>query len=79
MKLTVRYFAMLREQAGTDRESLETVARTPGALYDELAGLHGLTFGRERLKVAVNEAFVPMDHELVEGDAVVFIPPVAGG
>ena len=79
MKLNVRYFAMLREQAGTDQESLQTAAATPGELYEELAGSRGLTLEREMLKVAVNEAFVTMDHELMDDDAVVFIPPVAGG
>ena len=79
MKLTVRYFAILREQAGASEETLETSASTPSALFDEIAQARGITLGRNALKVAVNEAFVPMDHVLEEGDAVVFIPPVAGG
>ena len=79
MKVTVRYFAILREQAGISEEMLETETATPSELYEEIAGSRGLTLGREMLKVVVNEAFVQMDHSLQDGDAVVFIPPVAGG
>jgi molybdopterin converting factor small subunit len=34
---------------------------------------------REQLKVAVNSEFSPWSRRLAAGDAVVFIPPVAGG
>jgi molybdopterin synthase sulfur carrier subunit len=33
----------------------------------------------ESLRVAVNSEFSDWSHPLVDGDAVVFIPPVAGG
>lgn len=79
MTVTVNYFAILREQCGRERESRETRAATVAALYDELRGQYGFTLPAERLRAAVNEEFVEWTRPLAEGDAVVFIPPVAGG
>jgi len=75
----VQYFALLREQAGLSEETLTTTARTPGELYAELATRHGFTLPAEMLKVAVNTEFGDWSQPLQAGDAVVFIPPVAGG
>ncbi len=75
----VRFFAVLREQAGTSTIELSTMAVTPAELYAELQTSHRLTFRTELLKVAVNERYVAMDSPLNAGDQVVFIPPVAGG
>lgn len=75
----VQYFALLREQAGRSEETLTTTARTPGELYAELAARHGFTLPAEMLKVAVNTEFGDWSQPLQAGDAVVFIPPVAGG
>ena len=81
MKKTVlvRYFAILREQRGLGEERLETAAATAGELYRELQGRHPLTLAAERLRVAINDAFEPWGAPIKDGDAVVFIPPVAGG
>jgi molybdopterin synthase sulfur carrier subunit len=75
----VQYFAILREQRGLSREKLPTAAGTPAALYEELRARHGFTLPADRVRAAVNEAFVASDAPLREGDRVVFIPPVAGG
>ncbi len=75
----VRFFAVLREQAGTSAIELSSTAATPAELYAELQTSHRLTFRAELLKVAVNEKYVAMDSPLNAGDQVVFIPPVAGG
>lgn len=77
--LTVQYFALLREQRGLNEENLATTAPTPAALYDELRARHGFTLPRDRVRAAVNDAFVREDVPLRDGDRVVFIPPVAGG
>jgi molybdenum cofactor guanylyltransferase len=79
MQLTVQYFALMREQAGRSEETLETLAATPADLYSELTARYGFTLSREQLKVAVNSEFSDWSHRLSAGDAVVFIPPVAGG
>lgn len=79
MKVTVQYFALLREQRGQTQETLETPAATPAALYDELRGRHGFTLPGDRVRAAVNGEFVAASAPLKAGDTVVFIPPVAGG
>ena len=75
----VQYFAILREQSGLREEQIDTIARNPGELYDELRARHGFTLDRSALRVAVNEEFGAWDQPLLSGDSIVFIPPVAGG
>lgn len=79
LSLRVQYFALLREQAGRSDEALATHARTPRELYDELRARHAFTLPPELLRVAVNDEFGDWSQPLADGDAVVFIPPVAGG
>lgn len=75
----VQYFAILREQRGCTEEKLTTAAPTPAALYDELRARHGFTLPADRVRAAVNDAFVAATAPLRDGDRIVFIPPVAGG
>jgi molybdopterin converting factor subunit 1 len=79
MQLKIQYYALMREQAGRSEETLETSAATPADLYGELNTRYAFTLGREQLKVAVNSEFSEWSRRLEQGDAVVFIPPVAGG
>lgn len=79
MQLKIQYFALMREQSGRSEETVETLASTPADLYAELKARYGFTLPREQLKVAVNSEFAPWSRPLAAGDAVVFIPPVAGG
>jgi molybdopterin converting factor subunit 1 len=79
MQVNIRYFALMREQAGRSEETVETAARTPADLYAELLDRYGFTLGPEQLKVAVNNEFADWSRTLAAGDAVVFLPPVAGG
>jgi molybdopterin converting factor subunit 1 len=79
VQLKIQYYALLREQAGRSEETLETLTRTPADLYAELAARYGFTLNVDQLKVAVNSEFSDWARELNAGDAVVFIPPVAGG
>jgi molybdopterin-guanine dinucleotide biosynthesis protein A len=78
-KIRVQYFALLREQAGRSDESLTTAARTPRELYEELRKRYPFSLAPEMLRVAVNTEFGEWSQPLADGDAVVFIPPVAGG
>ena len=78
-QLTVQYYALLREQAGRREESLRSSARDPRELYGELAARYPFTLAPEVLRVAINGEFSDWGTPLTEGDAVVFIPPVAGG
>jgi len=75
----VRYFAALREQRGLDQEQVVTTAATPGELYAELQNLHRFTLPAQRLRVAINDEFEAWNAGFKDGDAFVFLPPVAGG
>jgi len=77
--VNVQYFAILREQRGRTEEKLTTAAATPAALYNELRARHGFTLPADRVRAAVNDAFVTATAALQDGDRIVFIPPVAGG
>jgi molybdopterin converting factor subunit 1 len=82
MRLTVLYFAAVRELAGTSEMSLDlpagvtTVRELAAHLEKTVAGLGG-KLGAVRW--AKNEVFVGLDARLEEGDVVAAIPPVAGG
>lgn len=78
-QIKVQYYALLREQAGKSEESIQTQARTPRELYEELRQRYPFTLAPEMLRVAINDEFGEWTQPLAEGDAVVFIPPVAGG
>jgi molybdenum cofactor guanylyltransferase len=78
-RLTVQYYALLREQAGRREEALVSGARTPRELYAELSRRYPFSLGPEVLRVAINSEFGDWSTPLADGDAVVFIPPVAGG
>ncbi|MSU48894.1 MAG: MoaD/ThiS family protein [Opitutus sp.] len=77
--VSVQYFAILREQRGVAQEKLTTAAATPTALYEELRARHNFTLPGDRVRAAVNDAFVAGIDPLRDGDRIVFIPPVAGG
>lgn len=78
--IEVRFFAILREQAGTAAADLDTAAATAADVYAELQRRHpGLVFPVNLLRVSINERYAALDTPLAAGDRVVFIPPVAGG
>ena len=79
LRLHVRFFAVLREQAGCSAVTVETSSGTPAALYAELQSGYALTFPAALLRVSINERYADMAAPLNTGDRVVFIPPVAGG
>jgi molybdenum cofactor guanylyltransferase len=78
-EIRVQYYALLREQAGRSNEVLSTRARTPRELYAELAAKYPFTLPADMLRVAINTEFGAWSQPLQAGDAVVFVPPVAGG
>ena len=79
IEIRVQYYALLREQAGRSAEVINTRARTPRELYAELATRYPFTLPADMLRVAVNTEFGEWSQPLKAGDAVVFVPPVAGG
>ena len=84
-KLTILYFAWLRERTGMAQEELplpDGVA-TVGALVDYLASRdagHAAAFlNRKTVRCAVNQEFADPSSEVRPGDEVAFFPPVTGG
>jgi molybdopterin converting factor subunit 1 len=77
----VRFFARLREQAGTEIEVLEVA---PGSslegVYDAMRRKHpGLEADRNAVRGAINQEFADWKATVSNGDEVAFIPPVSGG
>jgi molybdopterin synthase catalytic subunit len=76
MRIRVRLFAGLREQAGTAQRELELPVGS--RLADVWAPLE-LGDEPEGLLYAVNQGYASGDRLLAEGDEVALIPPVSGG
>ncbi|MGO1002426.1 MoaD/ThiS family protein [Lysobacter sp. CA196] len=78
-RLTVLYFASLRDAAGVASESVEADAADLRGLYESLRQRHGFVLPVDRLRVAVDGAFARWDEAPRAGSEVAFIPPVSGG
>ena len=83
MKLTVRYFAALREALGAQEVVELAPGATLGALRDQLIAAsprHAQALHRGRaLRCAVNQRLADETMRLVDGAEVAFFPPVTGG
>jgi molybdopterin synthase sulfur carrier subunit len=83
MKVTVKYFASIREAIGQGSEAVQTEARTSGALRDELiarGGAYAQALARGRaVRVAVAQVMRDDAAPLEDGCEVAFFPPVTGG
>ena len=83
MKVTLRYFASVRETMGTGSESVDTQATTVGALRDELiarGGVHVEALARGKaVRLALNQTMTDESAALNDGAEVGFFPPVTGG
>ncbi|MFT6589236.1 MAG: molybdopterin synthase sulfur carrier subunit [Rhodoferax sp.] len=83
MKISVKYFAAIREDLGRSGQQIETSAITLGALRDELIALDAvlavsLARGRS-LRMALNQVMSDDAAALTDGAEVAFFPPVTGG
>ena len=81
MKVRVKFFAILRERAGT-AEVIKEMADggTVADLWRELQKDYAkLDVPGIRMLYAVNQDYVGVDQTLKDQDEVVFIPPVSGG
>ncbi|MDP3618926.1 MAG: MoaD/ThiS family protein [Ramlibacter sp.] len=83
MKLTVRYFASIREALGKSSELVETDARNVDALREVLiargdAYAQSLGHGKA-VRVALDKVMAGGAAALYEGCEVAFFPPVTGG
>lgn len=83
MKVTVRYFASIREAIGQGSESLDTSAASLSALRDELiargeAYADSLARGKA-VRLALDQVMSDESAVLRDGCEVAFFPPVTGG
>lgn len=78
MQVQVLFFAKLKREAGVGRAALEL---PDGSSVREAASLLESRFPLKLsgCMAAVNEVYAAPETVLLEGDAVAFLPPVAGG
>jgi molybdopterin synthase sulfur carrier subunit len=85
MALQMLYFAWVREAVGRAEERVDPPVgvTTVAALVDWLAAQdedHARAFAdRDRLRAAVDQAFVPLDASIAGAREVAIFPPVTGG
>jgi molybdopterin synthase sulfur carrier subunit len=84
-RITVRYFAWVRERLGRGEEVLDVPAsvETVGELEAWLATLgpeyEALFQGKSAVRAAVDQVHVKRAHKLAGAREVAFFPPVTGG
>ncbi|MDQ4044608.1 MAG: molybdopterin converting factor subunit 1 [Chloroflexota bacterium] len=81
MNITVRFFAMFREQLGTGEKTIDipegsTVHEGFETALADAPALQGLA---DSVMLMVNQEYADLDHVLQDGDELAIIPPVSGG
>ena len=83
MKITVKYFASIREALGQGSEVVQSSATTVGALRDELmarSSVYADCLARQRsVRAAIDQLMCDESAVLTEACEVAFFPPVTGG
>lgn len=83
MKVTIKYFASIRETIGQGSELRETTSRTLADLRDELLAAspqHASSLARGKaVRMALNQVMSDESAALTDGCEVAFFPPVTGG
>ena len=81
MRVTVRLFAMLRQQAGWRERDIELAEGASVAdAWQSLVGLQpGFAAAADSVRFARNGRYADPVEQLREGDQLAIIPPVAGG
>lgn len=81
MRCHVLLFAMLREEAGRERLTLDLPeGSTVAAALDRACAVEpAIAAWRGRIAFAVNARYASLDAPLSEGCEVALIPPVSGG
>lgn len=77
MKITVKFFAALREQLGASETAFETSeSLTVGDVWQRASGGRPLP---ANTLAAINMEYTALSAPLKDGDEVAFFPPVTGG
>ena len=83
MKVTVKYFASIREAIGHSTEQRTTSVTSLADLRTELiaqGGAYAEMLSRDRaVRLALNQVMSDESAALVDGAEVAFFPPVTGG
>ncbi len=85
MKITLRFFASVREQLGTSHETVQLpdAVTTIGAVRELLIARGGVWASAlahdKSLRTAFNHGMCGPDTDLADGGEVAFFPPVTGG
>ena len=83
MKITLRYFASVREQLAQSQEQVDTSATTLDGLREELIARgepYAQALGlRKAIRMAMNQKVCDGDAALLPDAEVAFFPPVTGG
>jgi sulfur-carrier protein len=77
--ITIRYFAMFRDNAGVAEETLSMDVTTAADVFTETRDRHGSSEPSGHCKVAINDEMADWDAAVSDGDTVLLFPPVAGG
>ena len=79
------YFAWVRERVGKSEETMQLPGdvRTVDDLLNHLIGINDIYMAalgeKDKIRVAVNQEHVQLDHAITDADEVAFFPPVTGG
>ena len=83
MKVTLKFFASIREAIGQGQEMRETGATTLAQLRSELLAVgapYADSLGRDRaVRMAIDQVMSDESAPLIDGCEVAFFPPVTGG
>ena len=77
--ITVRYFAMFRENAGVAEQTLTIEAAIAADVFEATRQHHRSSEPLGHCKVAINDQLSDWDASISDGDVVLLFPPVAGG
>jgi len=80
MTLTIKYFGLIAEKAGTNEEivNLEAEEYDLEALKERCISKYELSDIKKSIQIAVNQS-LGTSGPLKHGDEVAFLPPFAGG
>jgi len=78
-KITIRYFAMFRENAGVAEETRSMDVATAADVFTATRDRHGSSEPSGHCKVAINDEMADWDAAVSDGDTILLFPPVAGG